>query len=98
MGFSRRENWNGLPFLPPGDLPDPGMEPASLASPRLAGGFFTAEPLGKEGRCPNLACQVHTLDLTLTEVWRGAIVQGVQSGVFQPLNKASSFSKVLSIA
>ena len=30
-----------LPFPSPGDLPDPGMEPASLTSPALAGGFFT---------------------------------------------------------
>ena len=36
--------WSGLPFPPPGDLPDPGIEPAS---PALAGGFFTTEPLGK---------------------------------------------------
>ena len=33
--------WSGLPFLPPGDLPDPGIEPASLISPTLANGFFT---------------------------------------------------------
>ena len=31
----------------PGDLPDPGIEPTSLASPTLAGGFFTVKPLGK---------------------------------------------------
>ena len=41
MGFSRQEYWSGLPFPPPGDLPDPGMEPMSLASPASAGGFFT---------------------------------------------------------
>ena len=29
MGFSRQEYWSGLPCLPPGDLPDPGTEPAS---------------------------------------------------------------------
>ena len=44
MGFSRQEYWSGLPFLTPGDLPDPGTE---LASPALAGGLFTAEPPGK---------------------------------------------------
>jgi len=33
--------WSELPFLTPGDLPDPGIEPVSLASPALAGGFFT---------------------------------------------------------
>ena len=42
MGFSRQEYWSGLPFCPPGDLPDPDMEPASLTSPALAGGVFTA--------------------------------------------------------
>ena len=41
MGFSREEYWNGLPFPTPGDLPDPGIKPTSLASPALAGGFFT---------------------------------------------------------
>ena len=37
----RQEYWSGLPFPPPGDLPDPGIEPISLASPALADGFFT---------------------------------------------------------
>ena len=41
MEFSRQERWSGLPFLPPGDLPDPGVEPESLTSLALAGGFFT---------------------------------------------------------
>ena len=46
MGFSRQE-WNKLPFPPPGDLLDPGIEVTSPASPALAGGFFTTEPPGK---------------------------------------------------
>ena len=41
MEFSRQEYWSGLPFPIPGDLPDPGIEPTSLVSPALAGGFFT---------------------------------------------------------
>ena len=41
MRFSRQEHWSGLPCPPPGDLPDPGMEPASLTSPALASVFFT---------------------------------------------------------
>ena len=41
MGFSRQEYWSGLPCPPPGDLLDPGIEPGSLDSPTLAGGFFT---------------------------------------------------------
>ena len=41
MGFSRQEYWSGLLCPPPGDLPDLGVEPMSLMSPALAGGFFT---------------------------------------------------------
>ena len=41
MGFSWQEYWSGLPCLLLGDLPDPGIEPASLESPALAGGLFT---------------------------------------------------------
>ena len=44
MKFSRQEYWTGLPFFPPGDLPDPGIE---LASPALAVGFLTTETPGK---------------------------------------------------
>ena len=43
MGFSRQECCSGLPFPPPGDLPDPGIKPVS---PTLAGRFFTTEPPG----------------------------------------------------
>ena len=31
MGFPRQEDWSGLPFSSPGDIPDPGIEPRSLA-------------------------------------------------------------------
>ena len=44
MGFSRQEYWSGLPFPTLGDLSDPGIQPVSLVSPALAGGFFTTEP------------------------------------------------------
>ena len=47
MGFFRQEHWSGLPFPPPGDLPDPGIELASPTSSALASGFFTTEPPGK---------------------------------------------------
>ena len=47
MGFSRQECWNGLLFPRLGDLLNPGIEPVSLVSPALAGGFFTTEPPGK---------------------------------------------------
>ena len=45
--FSRQEYWSGLPCSPPGDLLDPGIEPVSLVSPALVGGFFTLVSPGK---------------------------------------------------
>ena len=42
MGFCRQKYWSGLLCLPPGDLPNPGIEPRALMSPALADGFFTA--------------------------------------------------------
>ena len=39
MDFSKQEYWSGLPCPPPGDLPDPGIEPTSLMSPALAGNY-----------------------------------------------------------
>ena len=54
MGFSRQQYWSGLPFPPPEDLPNPGIEPVSLASPALADKFFTTsatwEALGPDGQ------------------------------------------------
>ena len=44
MGFSRQEYWSGLPFPPPGDLPDPGIEPLSPASPTLQIPYHTEPP------------------------------------------------------
>ena len=43
-----RQYWSGLPFPPPGDLPDLGIKPASLLLPALAGGYFTTVPPGKQ--------------------------------------------------
>ena len=40
MGFFSQEHWSGLPFPSPGDLPNPGIKPASFMSPALAGRFF----------------------------------------------------------
>ena len=46
-GFSRQEYWSGLPCPPPGDLPDPGIEPRS---PTLQTGYSPAEPLRRHKR------------------------------------------------
>ena len=49
MGLSKQEYWNALPFPSPGDLPNPGIEPASLVSP--AGSLPQAPPR----KSPNLS-------------------------------------------
>ena len=53
MGFPRQGYWSGLPFPSPGDLPDPGIEPAF---PAWAGGLFTTELPGK----PYINIYTHT--------------------------------------
>ena len=45
MGFPRQEYWSELPFLPPGDVPDSGIEPTYPVSPAMAGGLSSTEPL-----------------------------------------------------
>ena len=47
MKFSRQEYWSGFAVSCSRDLPDPGIEPLSPASPVLAGRFFTTESPGK---------------------------------------------------
>ena len=47
MEFSRQERWSGLPFPPPGDAPNQGIEPLSPVAAELGGRFFTTEPPAK---------------------------------------------------
>ena len=57
MELLRQKYWSGLPFPSPGDLPDPGIELSSPASPSLTSGFFIPELLGKHLKsyfCPFL--------------------------------------------
>ena len=81
MGFSRQESWSGLPCPPPGDLPDPRIEPASLTSPGLAGRFFTANttweaqwmyeastPKGAPSCVPALSFMIRK-ELDFTNIW-----------------------------
>ena len=46
-GFSKHENWNGLPFPTRGDLPDPEIDPMAPESPVSADEFCTIAPPGK---------------------------------------------------
>ena len=57
VGFPRQEYWSGLPLPNPGNLPNPGMEPMSLASPAFVGRFFTTAPPGK----PHMIWRTFTL-------------------------------------
>ena len=59
--FSQQEHWRGLPFPPSGDIPNPEIELASLASPALAGRFFTTVPPGKPIFVPNFSKSINEL-------------------------------------
>ena len=59
MRFSRQEYWSGLPWLPPGDLPDPGIEPASLLPPTLAEGS-----LASVGKPPSSAKEYYSVQFS----------------------------------
>ena len=55
MQFPRQEYWNGLPFLSPGDLPNPGIEPTILASLVLQAGSLPMSHLGSPGSPSHLS-------------------------------------------
>ena len=59
MEFYRQEYWSGLPFSPLGDLPDPEIEPESLASVALAGGFFTTSTTQEAHVAASACVQIH---------------------------------------
>ena len=48
MGFFRQEYWSGLPFSPPGNLPNPGIKSAFPAFPELQVNFFIKPPMGQK--------------------------------------------------
>ena len=72
MGFSRQEYWSGFPCPSPEDLSDPGIEPLSLASPALAGGFFTTSTTCGEGNVTpfQYSCLENPVD---GGAWRAAV-------------------------
>ena len=57
MGFLRQEYWSGLPYSPPGDLPDPGIKPVSPASPALQADSLLSE---LPGTCSFIHTYIHT--------------------------------------
>ena len=69
-GLCREDYWSGLPCPPPGDLPDPGIEPVSPTPPALAGGFFTSKPPGT-----SLVAQMVKNPPEMRETWVWRLVQ-----------------------
>ena len=64
-GFSRQEYWSGLRCPPPGDLPNPGVEPVFLMSPALADGFFTTSASGRRHHV-KLLCKLSCCFLSIS--------------------------------
>ena len=77
MGFTREEYWSGLPCPPPEDLSDPGMEPASPASPALQEDSLPTEPPGKPNICSEVKCESENCSV-VSDLWpHGYTVHGI---------------------
>ena len=87
MGFFSQEYWNGLPFSPPGNLPNPGIEPATLRSPALAGGFFTTSTTWE-------ALRNEIMEVNTTGAWHQAGPQWSKAALenfYKTLREEASF-------
>ena len=74
MGFSRQEYWSGLPCSPPGDLPDPGIEPASPVSLALQVDSLPLSQLGSPliyyfSHLPREVTEAQKGDVTSSASW-----------------------------
>ena len=84
MGSSRQEYWNGLPYLPPEDLPDPEIEPSSLAVPAYQ---VYSLPLSHWGgpvgfiTYAELRCMTTIAQRTEHKKWKHSVVRFVWSVV-----------------
>ena len=76
MGFFRQEYWNGWPCPPPGDLPDPGMEASSLASPALA---ESSLPLGATWEALSL---YHKSTYIYISIYLSPIITDLKGGIY----------------
>ena len=72
MEFSRQEHWSGLPFPPPGDLPDPGIKPTSPTSPTLAGRFLALKHQSSFNYCWWIS--LSNVEHTPPHTWGGVLV------------------------
>ena len=88
-GFFRQEYWSELLCSPPGDLPDPGITPASLMSPALAGEFFTTSAIW-ESESHSVRSDCDSMNYTVHGILQARILDWVpfpfSRGSFQPRN------------
>ena len=89
-GFFRQEYWSELLCSPPGDLPDPGITPASLMSPALAGEFFTTSAIW-ESESHSVRSDCDSMNYTVHGILQARILDWVpfpfSRGSFQPRNR-----------
>ena len=97
MGFPRQQYRSGLPYPPPGNLPDPGIEPASLVSPALAAGFFISthlgSPLSPWGRV--YKGETHRSRAGVGEIRMGSLHRMVEACSLVPPSPSSFRRKIL---
>ena len=82
MGFSRQEHRSRLPRPPPGDLSDPGIKPASLRSPPLAGRFFTTSTTWEDLLSP---LTLYQNQHSIGKSWRSQLAREHTSKIFHVL-------------
>ena len=83
-GISRQEHWSGLPFPAPGYIPNPGIEPTSLAPPVLTGRFFLLLHLGS----PSISCISRWI---LRILFLSALLKYLQENNFRQKKKTKDF-------
>ena len=82
VGFSRQEHWSRLPFPPPGDLPDQGIEHSSLTSPALASNSLPLVPPGK----PLNGYESPWMALSVSHSGHSAVSDSMRSHGLSPLS------------
>ena len=96
LGFLRHKYWSGLPFPPPGHLPNPGIEPMYLMSSPLAGRSFTPVPSGKPKEEGNMflirVCLIKSPPKTLKRNFNIAVWYKICSSEGVPQLGIQSFS------
>ena len=99
MGFSRQEDWSGLPCPYPEDLSDPEIELVSFMSPALAGGFFTTLGSTVEPTPSHMGslCVISPLALIYAWLHCGTCIPSTEAHKRLPAQAAQSCKAVLTL-